>query len=144
MKRAADGRRVDRPDDLQLDQPLGQELHRPACATVGGRGAGDGGNQLRLLFAIELAVLPAGRALAVQRRVEPLDNELLPHATDGHERAARRLADPHVAPTVRPVGVGLEQDLGATEHGGGMRAGANDAGQCLALFLGEADDHFTR
>jgi hypothetical protein len=99
---------------------------------------------LGLLFAVELAVLPAGRALAVQRRVQPLGGELLTHATDGHERAAQRLADPRVAPRVRPVGVGLEQDLGATEHGGGMRAGADEPRQRPALLVGEVHNHFMR
>ena len=143
MKRPADRRRVDRPDDFQLDQAVGQELHRPPRATFGGRRAGDG-DQLRLLFAVELAVLPAGRPLAVQRRVQSLSGELLTHATDGHERAAQRLADPRVAPTVRAVGVRLEQDLRATEHRGGVRASADQPRERLTLLAGEADHHFVR
>jgi hypothetical protein len=99
---------------------------------------------LCLLFAVKLAVPPAGRALAVERRVQSVGGELLPYAPHGHERAAQRLADPRVAPRVGSVGIGLEQDLGTTKHGGGMPAGANHVGQRLALFRRETDDDFMR
>ena len=76
MERAADRRRVDRRDDFELDEPVGQETHRPAGAAGGRLGAGDG-HEPGLLRAVELAVLPAGRPLAVQGGVQALGGELL-------------------------------------------------------------------
>jgi hypothetical protein len=73
-----------------------------------------------------------------------LGNELLAHATHGHERAAQRLADPRIAPRVRPVGVGLEQNVGASKLGGRMGAGADQTSQQLALLPRETNDHFVR
>jgi hypothetical protein len=143
LKRAADGRRVDGPDDLELDQPPGQQLHRPPHATSGSRRASDR-HELRFLPAVELAVLPPGRAPAAQRRNQPVGDKLLAHATYGHERAAQRLADAPVAPGVGPVGVRLEQDLGATKHGGGMSAGADQTRERLALLSRQANDYLAR
>src|SRR5262245_34267931 len=66
---------------------------------LGGRRAGQG-HQPGLLPAVELAVLPVGRPLLVQRRVQAFGGELLPHAGDGHAADAQGGGDALVGPGV--------------------------------------------
>jgi hypothetical protein len=56
----------DAVDDLQLDQPLGQQPQRPADAPLGWRAAGQR-DQAGLLLAVELAAVFALGCLGVQR-----------------------------------------------------------------------------
>ena len=141
FKRTPDGGRVDRLHHLQFHQPLGQQHHRPARTALGRRRAGDG-DQSRFLLPVELAVLASCRTPAVQGRVEPLGHELLTHAAGGHERAAERLADPHVGPgTLGAVGVGLEQHLRPPDHRRRVGAGTDHAQQRVTLGGSEPNDN---
>jgi hypothetical protein len=91
LERPADRRRVDRRDDLQLDEAIGQEPHGPPDAAGGRLGAGDL-DQPGLLGAVELAVLAAGRLLAVEGSVEAVGGELVADPLDGHADTSRASA----------------------------------------------------
>lgn len=98
-------------------------------------------DQLRFLLAIELAVLPAGGLLAMQRRIQAFGGELLTHTLDGHARGVQRLGDPLVRPSVGAVGVGLEQDVRPPSHRGGVGAGVNEPLERPALLSRESNDN---
>src|SRR5262249_30928896 len=87
-----------------------------------------------LLRAVELAVLPAGGALAVQGGVEPLLGELLADTRDGHPVEVECLGDAVIGPAVRAVAIGTQQDEGASAGVSRMRAGVDDSFQHGSLL----------
>src|SRR5437763_6370545 len=125
---------------LQLDEPVGQHLQRPAGLPGRGRGAGDG-DQPGLLVAVEFAVLPAGRLLPVEGQVQPTVGELL--ADPGHRpgAAVEGLGDRRVVPPRgAPGNIRLEQDAGVDQGPGRVLAGAGHPLQFPAVAGGQADD----
>ena len=138
MERPADRGRVDRRDDFEFDQLVRQESHRPPRPPGGRLGAGDG-DEPGLLRAVQLAVLPAGRLLAVERGVQALGGELLADALDGHAGDVEGVGDAVVGPRVGAGRVGLQKDAGAGGHGGGALAGVGEALEGLAVGGGQGD-----
>jgi hypothetical protein len=105
-------------DDLQGDQPFGQQPQRPACVTLG-RGAACQRDQAGLLLPIELAaILECGR-FAVQGGVQPGGGVLLAHPGYGRGVDLQCYGDRSVGPAGAGLAlVGLEQDAGMGQRAG--------------------------
>ncbi len=73
----------------------------------------------------EFAVLTPRLALPVQRGVESIGDELLPHPSNRQEPPVQLLAGLQIAPTVSPIDINSEMNLGAFEYRG--RAVADQA-----------------
>lgn len=77
---------------------------------------------------------------SLQRGIETLQTEPLPHPPHGGDAGVQRPDDAFVGPSVGTVGVGLQEDAGPGEHPGGRGARGEELEQALALFVGEPDD----
>ena len=113
-------------DDLQLDEPAGEQARGPAGAAPGRPGAGQD-DQAGLGVAVEHGEpTGAGLGLADQRGFEALLDEALADALDGADIDVEGQGDVGVAPGGSTVGgVGLQQDAGVGDPlGGGLAGGA--------------------
>ena len=141
FQRPADGLVRDRRDDLQADEFVGEQLHRPGGAAVGRRGAGQH-DQLHLGPAVEHA-RPArpGLGLADEGGVESGLDEPLADPRDRVRVYLDGLGDRVVGPGRSAVGgVGLEEYAGVDELLGGRRAGRDRRPEVKAFVRGQS--HF--
>src|SRR5512135_3222902 len=133
----------DRVDDLQLDELVGQKLHRPGGTALRRRRAGQG-DEPGLGPAVELP--RSARAvlrLAAQGRLQALLDEPLADPLDGSDADVEGLGDPVVVPSGSfGGGIGLEQDAGVGELLGGRFASGDEVVQVPAFLGGQGDGVF--
>lgn len=95
-----------------------------------------------LLLAVELAKLSAGWLLAVERGVEPLGRELLPHTHHRHPRRLEMVGNLLVRPGIRPVRIRFQENVRPPTHGRWVRAGVDEPLERLPLLIGQSDNNF--
>jgi hypothetical protein len=121
---------------LQFDQLLGQQANGPT-PSPGGRLATGQGDQVGLLFAIELAAAMPRLGTASEDSLQALFDEGLAHAIDGSQADAKGGADLLVGPGRAGGDVRLEQDPGTGDLAGSRFALAHQRLQALPLLLGQ-------
>jgi hypothetical protein len=125
-------------NDLQFDQFVGQQPHRPVGPPCRRRRASHG-NQPGLGCSVELA-WAAGPVLrfAGQGSVQPLLDQALAHAGDSGQANVQGLGDLRIGPSGAAGGrIGLEQDAGMGKLLSGCFASGDQVVQELALFVGQ-------
>jgi hypothetical protein len=126
----------DRRDQVELDQPVGQQAQRPALPALGRVRAGQR-DQVHLDVAVHLAGR-ARRRLRLQGGVQALLDEALPHALDGAHAEAEGLGDLGVGLAGGLVGV--EQHVGVGQGAGGGLALSQELLQVIAFLRGQGYD----
>ena len=132
---------ADRLHDAQLDDRARQQPQRPV-GVPGRRLAQTRGDHLGLLLAVEQ--LRRGRRLpldAVERRLEAVFDQTSADVLDRLPAAAERIGDPLVGPA-GPVGVGLQQDLGAADPLAGALELPDNLRELLAFLGRQANDMY--
>jgi hypothetical protein len=122
---------------LHFHKFAGEQFHGPLRAPVGGRRAGQG-NELRLLIAVEFAILTAGRLFPLDG-TKAFTRELLANVTHGHCADFEPLCDFLVDARIRTRFVGEKKNMSSPSLGGGMRSFEDDSLKGVPLVICQAN-----